>query len=40
MISRSRQRRSQRIIYTDDESGKVSVAYRRKDGNYGLIEVQ
>lgn len=27
-------------IYTDDESGKVSVAYRRKDGNYGLIEVQ
>ena len=27
-------------IYTDDETGKVSVAYRRKDGNYGLIEVE
>ncbi len=26
-------------IYTDDDSGKVSVVYRRNDGNYGLIEV-
>ncbi|MCH4207785.1 MAG: ribosome-associated translation inhibitor RaiA [Solobacterium sp.] len=26
-------------IYTDEESGKVSVVYQRKDGQYGLIEV-
>ena len=26
-------------IYTDDESGQISVVYRRYDGGYGLIEV-
>ncbi|MEE8807382.1 MAG: ribosome-associated translation inhibitor RaiA [Lactimicrobium sp.] len=26
-------------IYTDEETGKISVAYRRNDGKYGLIEV-
>ncbi len=26
-------------IYTDEETKKISVAYRRNDGNYGLIEV-
>ncbi|NCB33634.1 MAG: ribosome-associated translation inhibitor RaiA [Erysipelotrichia bacterium] len=26
-------------IYTDEESKKVSVVYQRKDGQYGLIEV-
>ena len=25
-------------IYTDDESGKISVVYRRNNGGYGLIE--
>ena len=27
-------------IYTDDESGKVSVVYRRNSGGYGLIETE
>lgn len=27
-------------IYKDIETGKTSVAYRRRDGNYGLIEVE
>ena len=27
-------------IYTDDESGKVSVVYRRNNGGYGLIETE
>lgn len=27
-------------IYTDDESQKVAVVYRRKNGGYGLIEVE
>ena len=26
-------------IYTDEESGKISVVYRRRDNSYGLIEV-
>lgn len=26
-------------IYTDEDSSKVSVVYRRNDGNYGLLEV-
>ena len=26
-------------IYTDDESKKISVTYKRSDGSYGLIEV-
>ena len=27
-------------IYTDDESGKISVVYRRNNGGYGLIETE
>lgn len=27
-------------IYTDVESGKISVVYRRRSGSYGLIEVE
>lgn len=27
-------------IYTDDESGNISVVYRRSNGGYGLIEVE
>ncbi len=27
-------------IYTDEETGKISVVYKRNDGNYGLIEVE
>ena len=27
-------------IYTDDESGRLSVVYLRNDGEYGLIEVE
>ncbi len=27
-------------IYTDDESGRVSVVYRRNNGGYGLIETE
>lgn len=26
------------FVYEDAESGKISVVYRRKDGNFGLIE--
>ena len=25
------------LVFTDDSSEEVSVIYRRKDGNYGLI---
>ena len=27
-------------IYTDEESGKISVVYRRSSEGYGLIEVE
>lgn len=27
-------------LYTDDESGKISVVYRRNSGGYGLIETE
>ncbi len=27
-------------IYTDDESGKISVVYRRNSGGYGLLETE
>ncbi len=27
-------------IYTDDETGRISVVYLRNDGEYGLIEVE
>ena len=26
------------LVFTDAGSGRTSVLYRRKDGNYGLIE--
>jgi putative sigma-54 modulation protein len=26
------------FVYSNDESGEVNVVYKRKDGNYGLIE--
>ena len=26
------------LVFTDATSGRTSVLYRRKDGNYGLIE--
>ena len=26
------------LVFTDSTSGRISVLYRRKDGNYGLIE--
>ncbi|NLY08340.1 MAG: ribosome-associated translation inhibitor RaiA [Tissierellia bacterium] len=28
------------FVYLDDEAQKVSVAYKRNDGNYGIIEAQ
>ncbi len=28
------------FIYTDDETGKIAVVYRRNDGGYGLIETE
>lgn len=28
------------FIYTDDETRKIAVCYRRKDGGYGLIETE
>ena len=28
------------FIYTDDETGKIAVVYRRFDGGYGLIETE
>lgn len=28
------------FIYTDDETEEVAVVYKRKDGNYGLLEVE
>lgn len=28
------------FVYSDAESGNVSVVYRRKDGNYGVIETR
>lgn len=28
------------IVFTDADSGEINVLYRRKDGNYGLIEPQ
>ena len=28
------------FIYTDDETNKVAVTYKRKDGGYGLIETE
>jgi putative sigma-54 modulation protein len=27
-------------IYTDDESDRISVVYRRNNGGYGLIETE
>ena len=26
------------FVYQDSESSKVNVVYKRKDGNYGLLE--
>ena len=28
------------IVFTDSTSSEINVLYRRKDGNYGLIEPQ
>jgi putative sigma-54 modulation protein len=28
------------IVFTDADSSEINVLYRRKDGNYGLIEPQ
>lgn len=28
------------FVYTDEESNNVSIAYKRKDGKYGVIEVE
>ena len=28
------------FIYTDDETNKIAVVYRRHDGGYGLIETE
>lgn len=28
------------FIYTDDETKEVAVVYKRRDGNYGLLEVE
>ena len=28
------------FVFQNDESGKINVLYRRKDGGYGLIEPQ
>jgi len=27
-------------IYTDDETGRMAVVYRRSNGGYGLLEVE
>ncbi len=28
------------FIYTDDETNKIAVCYKRHDGGYGLIETE
>ena len=28
------------FIYTDDETQKIAVVYKRNDGGYGLIETE
>ena len=28
------------LVFTDATSGEINVLYRRKDGNFGLIEPQ
>ena len=28
------------FIYTDDETNKIAVCYKRNDGGYGLIETE
>jgi putative sigma-54 modulation protein len=28
------------FIYRDDETNKINVLYKRKDGNYGIIETK
>lgn len=28
------------FIYTDDETRKIAVVYRRREGGYGLIETE